>query len=144
MKFRLIIAILILFLACGLQFLLGTAGVFINFILAALIAFAFFFDIFEMVVFILFAVFVINWQPAFSIELALFVLVPLAALAFHKFFAWSAWAGIPVMIIGGFLVLYLSVAPHAIVTNFPAFIFDLIGSLLFGELVLVALKRAEK
>ena len=144
MKFRLIIAILILFLACGLQFLLGSVGMFINVILATLIVFAFFFDFFEMMVFILFAIFVINWQPAFSIEIGLFVLIPLAAFAFHKFFAWSAWAGIPAMIVGGFLVLYLAVAPYVIVINFPGFIFDVIGSLLFGELVLVALKKAEK
>jgi hypothetical protein len=144
MKFRLIIAILILFLACGLQFLLGSAGVFVNLILATLIAFAFFFDFFEMAVFILFAIFVINWQPAFSIELALFVIIPLAAFAFHKFFAWSAWAGIPVMIVCGFLVLYLAVAPGAFIGNFPAFVLDIIGSLLLGELVLVALKRAER
>jgi hypothetical protein len=144
MKFRLIIAILILFLACGLQFLLGSAGVFINFILATLIAFAFFFDFFEMAVFILFAIFVVNWQPSFSVAIALFVLIPLAAFLFHKFFAWSAWAGIPAMIVGGFLVLYLAVAPHMIVTNFSEFILDVIVSLLFGELVLVAFKKAEK
>jgi hypothetical protein len=124
--------------------LLGSAGVFINVILATLIAFAFFFDFFEMVVFILFAIFVINWQPAFSIELALFILIPLAAFVFHKFFAWSAWAGIPVIIVGGFFVLYLVVAPYVFVGNFATFAADLIGSLLFGELVLVALKRAEK
>jgi hypothetical protein len=144
MNFRRIIAILILFLACGLQFLLGSAGVFINLILATLVAFAFFFDFFEVVVFILFAIFVINWQPLFSIELAFFVLIPLAAFVFHKFFAWSAWAGIPVMVIGGFLVFYLAIAPGAFLGNFPAFVVDVIGSLLFGELVLVALKRAEK
>jgi hypothetical protein len=144
MKFRLIVAILILFLACGLQFLFGSVGVFINLILATLIAFAFFFDFFEMTVFILFAVFIINWQSAFSIEVALFVLVPFAAFAFHKFFAWSAWAGIPVMIVGGFFVLYLAVAPYMITAHFSEFILDVIGSLLFGELVLVALKKAEK
>ncbi|MDR3581782.1 MAG: hypothetical protein P4L67_00720 [Candidatus Pacebacteria bacterium] len=144
MKFPLVIAILILFLACALQFWLGSAGIFVNLILAALVAFAFFFGIFEMAVFVLFAVFVVNWQPALSIEMALFVLIPLAAFAFRKFFAWSAWAGIPVMIAGGFLVLYLAVAPHTFATNLSVFVLDLVGSLIFGELVLAALKRAER
>jgi hypothetical protein len=124
--------------------LLGSAGVFINLILATLIAFAFFFDFFEMSVFVLFSLFVVNWQPAFSIDMALFVVIPFAAFIFHKFFAWSAWAGIPAMIVGGFLLLYLVVAPHMIVTNFAAFVLDMIGSLLFGELVLIALKKAER
>lgn len=144
MKFRLIIAVLILFLSCALQFWLGTAGVFVNLILASLVAFAFFFDFSEMIVFILFAIFVVNWQPAFSIEMALFALIPIAAFVFHKFFAWSAWSGIPVMIVGGFLLLYLVVAPHAFIGNLAVFVLDLIGSLIFGELVLVALKKAER
>jgi hypothetical protein len=144
MKFRLIVAILVLFLACGLQFLLGSAGVFVNLILTSLISFAFFFDFFEMAVFVLFAIFVVNWQPAFSVEIALFIAIPFAAFAFHKFFAWSAWAAIPVMIVGGFFVFYLVVAPGAFFANFPVFVLDLLGSLIFGGLVFVALKKAER
>lgn len=144
MKFRFVIAILILLLACGLQFLFASAGVFINLILAALVAFAFFFDFFEVAVLVLFATLVVNWQPAFSIEIMLFILIPLVAFAVCTFFSLTPSIGIPAVIAGGFLVLYLAAAPGAFIGNLSIFALDLIVSLLFGELVLAALKKAEK
>ena len=90
---RSFVALLILFLACGFQFWLGSAGVFMNLILAALIAFAFFFDWLELAVFVLFAVFVVNWQPSISPTLAVFAAIPFVAYAFRRLFAWAPWAG---------------------------------------------------
>ncbi len=142
MKYPLFTAILIIMLACGLQFWLASAGIFINLILAALIVFAFFFDAFEMAIFVLFAVFVVNWQPAMSFEIVLFILIPFAAFMFHRIFAWAAWAGIPVMIVCGFLILYVAIAPGAFFGNLPAFFADVAGSLLFAELALVTLRQA--
>jgi hypothetical protein len=135
MRLKFILAILILLLACALQFWFASAGVFINFILAALIVFAFFFDILELLVFVLFGIFVVNWTPVPGIDIFVFGIIPIAAYAFHKVFAWTVWAAAPVAIICGFLVLYLALAPAAFLGNWEIFLTDLFGGLLFGSFV---------
>jgi hypothetical protein len=141
MRLRSIIAILILLLACALQFWFASAGTFINFILATLIVFAFFFDIWELLVFTLFAIFVVNWQPAPSADIFLFGILPIAAYAFHKVFAWTVWAAIPAALVCGFFLLYLAIAPSAILGNGGLFLVDLFGGLVFGGLVFLTLDR---
>jgi hypothetical protein len=141
MRLRFILAILILLLACSFQFWFASAGMFINFILAALIVFAFFFDIWELLVFVLFAIFVVNWSPAVSVDIIVFGILPLAAYAFHKVFAWTLWASIPVAIISGFLLLYLAIAPAAFLSNWELFLTDLFGGLVFGGLVFLIFDR---
>jgi hypothetical protein len=139
MRLRFILAILILLLACALQFWFASAGVFVNFILAALIVFAFFFDIWELLVFVLFAVFVINWSLAPGTGIVVFGIIPIAAYAFHKVFAWTIWAAVPAAILCGFLLLYLALAPAAFLGNWELFLTDLFGGLVFGGLVFLTL-----
>jgi hypothetical protein len=143
MRIRFVLALLILLFACALQFWFASAGVFINFILAALIVFAFFFDIWELLVFILFAIFVINWQPVASLAIIMFGLIPIAAHAFHRAFAWTVWAGIPTAMVVGFLVLYVTVAPHSFFASGELFLVDLFGSLIFGGLVFFMFERLQ-
>lgn len=141
LRLRSLLAILILLLACTLQFWFASAGVFVNFILAALIVFAFFFDIWELLVFVLFAVLVINWSPVASVDIAVFALLPVAAYAFHKVFAWAVWVAVPAAIVVGFLLLYLAIAPAAFFANGSILLIDILGALLFGGLVFLALDR---
>lgn len=143
MRVRSVLAILILLLACALQFWFASAGVFINFILAALIVFAFFFDIWELVVYVLFAVFVVNWQPTVSVEIFVFGLIPVAAYAFHKVFSWTAWTAAPLAIVCGFVLLYLAIAPAALLADWKLLVVDLFGGLVFGGLVFLTLDRLE-
>ena len=140
-RIRSLLAILILLLACALQFWFASANVFINFILATLIIFAFFFDILELVVYILFAIFVINWSPGFSIDIVAFALIPVAAYAFRKGFSWAAWAAAPLAIVFGFFLLYLAIAPAAFLGDWELFLTDLFGGLVFGGLVFLTLDR---
>jgi len=132
-----------LLLACALQFWFASAGVFINFILATLVVFAFYFDIWELLVFILFAVLVINWQPAMSVDIFVFSLIPIAAYAFHKVFAWTPWMAAPVAIVCGFFLLYLAIAPAAFLANSGSFLIDLLGGLIFGGMVFFTLDRLQ-
>ncbi len=141
MRLRFILAILILLLACALQFWFASANVFINFILAALIVFALFFDIWELLVFILFAVFVVNWAPVPSIDIFVFGIIPIAALAFHNVSAWTSWTAAPVAIICGFFLLYLAIAPATFLANWELFLVDVFGGLVFGGLVFLTLDR---
>ena len=140
-RLRSILAVLVLLLACALQFWFASGNVFVNFILAALIVFAFFFDIWELLVFILFAVFVINWQPTLSVDIFVFGIIPLAAYAFHKVFAWTVWVAVPLAIVCGFVLLYLAITPAAFLPNWELFLIDLFGGLIFGAAVFLVFDR---
>lgn len=138
---RLAIAILILILATGLQSLLAGGGLFFNLIFITLIVFAFFFDFWEMALFLLFGVFVINWQPTISLEIFLFVLIPLSIFVLHTIFTSERWIAIPVAIVLGLLLFYLVAAPQFLFSNPVAFLEDVCGSLVWGAAVFLALRR---
>lgn len=144
MNARLTVAVLLLLLACGLQFWLGSAGIFINFILAALIVCAFFFTFVELLIFILFAVFVVNWAPAPSLAILLFAFIPVVAYFFRRWFNWTPWVGVPVVIVCGFALLYAAVAPSLLWAAPASVMLDVLGGLLFGELAFWAIEKAER
>lgn len=141
MRTRFILGLLILLLACALQFWFAAAGVFVNFILATLIVFAFFFDIGEIAVFVLAAVFIVNWEPAISIDIVVFALIPVAAFVFHKKVAVAPWIGMPAAIVVGFAVLYLVLAPVSFVARMGILGVDIFGGLVFAALVFATLER---
>ncbi len=91
--------------------------------------------------FVLFAVFVSNWAPVPSVDIFVFGIIPIAAFAFHKVFAWTVWAAAPFVIICGFLLLYLAIAPLSFLANWELFFVDLFGGLVFGGLVFLAFDR---
>jgi hypothetical protein len=105
--------------------------------------FAFFFDIWELLVFILFAIFVVNWSPIMSVDIFLFAIIPIAAYTFHKVFAWTVWAAVPTAIAVGFILFYLAIAPAVFLANWNLFFVDLFGALIFGGLVFLTLDRLE-
>lgn len=138
---RVFFAAVLLALAFILEFWLGSIGVFINFALAALIAFAFLFDVFELIFLILIVLLMMNWQPAPSVELALFVGLPLVAYFFHKFSTWEAWLGNLSGIGLAVIIFYLALGPRLIVSG--AFLLDLFTCLVFGGAVFALLNRRE-
>lgn len=142
MRIRFILALLILIFACALQSWLASINIFVDLILATAITFAFFFDIVELLVFILFSIFVINWQPAISAEIVLFGLIPLAAYGFHKVFAMVLWAAVPIAVIVGFLIFYIALAPTMFFVNWLTFLVDIFGALVFAGLVSFALSKS--
>lgn len=129
----------ILVLALFLQFLLASAGVHFTLALAMLIVFAFVFDFWELLLFDLLAVFLLNWEPAPSITLIVFALIPIAALIFHKLIRTEIWIGSLIAIVVGFLIFYFASAPSLFLENILGFVMDLIIGLIAGELVLFAL-----
>ena len=141
MRTKLIIATLFIIFACALQSWLASMSIFIDLILATTIVFAFFFDIWELIIFVLFSLFVINWQPAFSVELVFFALILLIVHGVYKFFGLIPWVAVPIAIVLGFFVLDLAVAPCVFFSNSVPFLMDMFGGLLFGELVYAVLGR---
>ena len=141
---RLTIALLILILASGVQFWLAGGGIFFNLIFAALIVFAFFFDFWEMALFVLFGVLVINWQPAMSMEIFLFAFLPLLTFAFHNVFRSQRWATIPIALACELFIFYIVVAPQFLWNNPATFFEDLSGILVAGVLVFLALRHVSE
>ncbi len=144
MRFRVLAAIFILLIACVLQFWLASAGVFLDLILAALVVDAFLFSFLELIAFVLFGVFAVNWAPGPSVALATFAAIPLLAYLFRRLFAWTPWAGVPLATAGGLVLFYLASAPGMFRAAPGAVALDLAGSLLFGMCALWAVDRAEK
>jgi hypothetical protein len=135
MSRRFLLAILLIVFAFGLQFLLASSGVFVDVILATLITFALFFDLLGLVVFILLAIFVINWKPAVSPEILLFAALPLAAYGIRTVSRWHAWALNLLSIFFATLLVYLVIAPGFIIYDPGVFATDLMGSMIFGQIV---------
>jgi hypothetical protein len=138
------IALLILILASGIQFWLAGGGIFFNLVLTALIVFAFFFDFWEMALFVLFGVLVVNWQPAMSMEIFLFAFIPLLIFALHGAFRSQRWVTVPIAITCGLFVFYIVIAPHFFLNDPVAFLEDLFGSLIAGELIFWVMYRITK
>lgn len=133
---KLILGLLILVLALVLQLWFPIGGVHGDFVIAALIAFAFIFPFGEFAFFLILAAFVINWQPGFGPDVLAFLLVPLAAFVLHFWLRWEPWIGVAVSTAAGVLALYGIIAPSAFTANTSALIADAIACIIFGEIVL--------
>ena len=129
-------ALAVLLLAIFLQSFLAGVGWYFDLALATLIAFASMFDFWELLVFDLLAVFMLNWQPAPSTTLIVFALIPLAAFAFRAFTHWHGWIGTAIAIACGFLIFYIASAPTQFLGHLGLFLMDLAAGLIVGEIEL--------
>lgn len=106
-----------------------------DFVLTALVAFAFYFGFWELAALSTLSAFVLNWQPAFGLEIALIVLLPLAAFFVKRFLPWRnginnlAAASAAILVFYG-ATNYSSLAGHALLFAAAAF-----GALCFGAFV---------
>lgn len=133
MSYKLLAAFLFLILAIFLQLLIGgISGIWINFALVALVVAAFFLNFLELLPLCLAAVLVLNWQPAPSLEMALYVILPLAVFALRKHFPFKPWLGIPAAIILSDLIFYLIIGPRFLLAAPAIFFWDLAGELVCG------------
>ena len=152
-------ALTVFAIACLLQFSFMPAGITINFVFAALIAFSFIFSahgavpaarqgsvfsgrFWELFLFILAGVFLMNWIPVPSIALAAYATIPILTYLFHAVFPWEAWTGIIISLFSGFLILYLFTAPRFIFLSTPSFFLDLFMGSAFGFIVFLCMDRA--
>jgi len=105
--------------------------------------FAFFFDFWEMAMFVLFGVLVVNWQPAMSLEIFLFAFLPLLTFALHNVFRSQRWR-----LFDRDRMRVLPLLCHyrtTLLLGDPvAFFEDLFVSLMAGGLVFLALRRINK
>ena len=144
MHYRFFVGIVVILVACVLEFFFASAGLFLNFILASLIVSAFLFIFWELAVLVLIAIFLVQWAPAPSATLIVFAVIPFAAWAFRRIFSLRPAAGIPCMIVCGLAVFYLVGASSFSLSLLGMFFIDIVVSLIFGGLVFAALTQAEK
>ena len=131
---KLFLGVLVLLLALLLQVRLPVNGLHGDFILAALVAFAFTYGFWELFFFILLSVFAINWEPTLGADLLAFAAIPLAAYLIRTWSSWEPWIGVAVSTAAGILIFYWFTfgIPAA---DLNALLGDVIASVLFGELV---------
>jgi hypothetical protein len=133
---KFISGLLVVTLAFLLQFWFPVGGIHGDFVLAALITFAFLFPVWEFLFFVLLAVFVMNWQPAFSTDIFAFALIPIAAFVVHRWLRWEPWIGAAVSTAAGVLLFYAIAAPGSFWVNISGLIADAIACVIFGEIAL--------
>ncbi len=142
---KLLVAVIFLILGIFLQLLVGGAsGVWLNFSLAALVTAALFLNFLELLLLCLIAIFILNWQPAFSLEIALYIVLPFLVFALRKFFPVKAWTWGPVVIFLSFLIFYLAAGPRFLVAAPAIFLWDIIGGLAFGGIFFKACAAVAK
>jgi hypothetical protein len=133
-------AILVFILAVMLQLWLAPGGIHGDFVLTALIVFAFLFEFWELAAFIIFGIFLLNLWPSFNLAMLMFVLVPLVVYVLCRRFSLDLWLGVAASIAGGIIVFYAVTAPLAAFSAAGPLILDLIACIIFGELVLCGME----
>jgi len=131
-------------LSVFLQLWLGETGLRSNLILAALISLAFFVGIFELAFFVLVAVLILNWQPAFSLEILLIALTPLLVFLVRRFLPWQAWLQNLFLAAIGVLVFYFLASPSFFIHNFSLLYKAIFFDIIFAVLVFQVLRYVYK
>jgi hypothetical protein len=136
---RFLSGLAVLLLALALELLFASAGWYVTLALAVLIAFASIFDFWELLLFDLFAVLAINWQPAPSISIVAFALIPVAAYFFRITISSEPWIEVLAAIVVGFTIFYFISAPSNFLSDLPRFLLDVFVCAGAAELVLTAM-----
>lgn len=133
---RFLKSLFLVVLAFWLQFSIGEFwGVWINFVLATLIALAFFVNFEELLLFTLLGVLFLNWQPALSWELVIAGLFPISVFSLRRIFLWEIWLSVLIANVLGLTILYLVTDWGFIMRSPLIFLADLVASLVFASLV---------
>jgi hypothetical protein len=137
MKLKFTAGLFLLFIVLIAQFWLATAGIYLDLAFAALISFAFIFGFWELMVFVVLTTFIINWQPAASLEILIFALFPVAVYFSRNIVHWQLWLEDLAAIFLGYFVLYLSVTHGRL--HWTPFFIDTGAGLVLGALIFFVL-----
>lgn len=129
-------AILTFILAVILQLWLAPAGMRGDFVLAILIVFAFLFEFWELVAFILLGVFLMNGAPRLGSAMLMLAVLPLAAYFLRRYFSLDPWLGVALGIAFGIIIFYAVLAPVAAFHSAGLLLVDILICIAFGELIL--------
>ena len=143
MSYKFLNAFLIVCIALTLQFLVGEAsGMWLSLTLAALVASAFFLDFLELITLALFSVLILNWQPAFSFEMLLLMVLPLVTFFFHKLIPFAPIVGNAILFAISIIIFYVSIGGGFIMHSPSVFFLDVLASLLLGTVACASMQSA--
>jgi hypothetical protein len=134
-------AILVFVLAVMLQLWFAPGGMHGDFVLAALVVLAFLFEFWELVIFILFGMFLLDSSLYPDITMFMFALVPIAVYFMRRRFSFDPWLGAPALIVLGIIVFYTVVAPLAAFRAAGFLALDILACAIFGELILCGIEE---
>ena len=129
-------AILVFVLALMLELWFAPGGMRGDFVLASLIVFSFIFEFWELAIFILLGIFLMDSALHPDVAMLLFAFVPIALYIIRRRFSLDPWLGVPAGIIVGIAVFYAILAPAAEFHAVGFLLIDILACILFGELVL--------
>ena len=104
----------------------------LGFILAALLAAAFFLNLEELILLVLFSAFVLNWQPGFSPEIIIFSIIPIAAYFIKTLVPLQPFLGNLGFIFIFTMLFYLIFSPRFLINRPGLLIADILASLVYG------------
>ena len=130
----------VILVAIAIQSFLASVGIYLNLALAALIALALIFDFWELLFADLLAVFVMNWQPAPSLTLIVFFLIPVAVFFSKHVFRWQLWIHALIAVFFGFVLFYIVASPETVLSNLKHGLLDIFAGALLAEFVIFSLR----
>ena len=139
------------FLIAGLLLLIGLAieigmqaisGISLALAWAALFAAAFFVNIGELLLLVIFAAGMLNWLPASSFILALFILAPLAAFGIRQSLQLKPFFGMLCSLVVSMIALYGTFGFDFVLSRPGIAALDLVASLAFGVVAFLLLDVA--
>jgi hypothetical protein len=136
---RFTLALGFLLTAFVLQFWAITFDVPLDFVLAALFAFAMVLDWPELLFFVALAVFAIGWRPLWSPVVFIYALFPLLFYGFRRIFGLNAWLSLLIAALIGIGALSLIAGPAVACLSWGALLGDIAASFGFALFVFFAL-----
>ncbi len=131
----------VLLLAVLLQAWFAPGGIRGDFVLAALIVFAFVFGFVGTAVFSLLAIWLVGAVLYGILPVALILAIPLGAWFLRRRFSLDPRLGVPAAIAIGIAIFYLVTAPAAALGDAGYILADIAAAMIFGELMLLGLER---
>jgi hypothetical protein len=131
-----LLAILVFILALMLQLWFAPAGMRGDFVLATLVVFAFLFAFWELVIFILLGIFLLNSSPYFNLAMLMLAVIPLLIYVIRRRFPLDRWFGTAFGIVVSIPIFYAVTAPVAAFHMIGFLSLDILACVIFGELLL--------
>jgi len=135
-----LLAVLVFILALMLQLWFAPAGIRGDFVLTTLIVFAFIFSFWELVIFILLDIFLLNSSPYFSLTILALTAIPLLIYVIRRRFPLDRWFGVAFGVAVGIPIFYVATAPAAAFHMIGFLLLDILSCVIFGELVLYGME----
>ena len=126
------LGILIFVAALVLQFFAASFGFSFDLAFATVIALAFMLDFAELLPIVLLDALILNWQPALSPTIVVYLVFPILAFGLCRIFPWESWIAIPSAVVVGTLVAVFSAGAGIAAIGIGTVLGDVITSMIWA------------